>query len=45
MTLDDKLDLNYLNYQVKHGVPLETALKNIGYVKEKADKSNKGEKK
>ena len=28
---DDKADLNYLNYQVKHGVPLEKALRNLGY--------------
>jgi hypothetical protein len=30
---DDKADLNYLNYQVKHGVSLRDALSNLGYVK------------
>lgn len=28
---DDKIDLNYLNYQVKHGVSLEKALRNLVY--------------
>lgn len=30
---DDKADLNYINWQTKNGVPLEAALKNLGYVR------------
>lgn len=36
---DDERTLSYLNYQVKHGVPLKVLLHNLGYIQSDSNSS------